>query len=299
MLDGADRGRDRECDLPWAGRVRAHRAHRVMHVFGATTIGDTGVYDAFSERGAMWPPEGHCFDTKCGHLFLISTTATEIQRSGAGNIGPLAAAAFQDSAPLPATASRTLNRTQLKCAVTAQVGSGRRRFFMDFAQSIELNALSICVDWVAPGNFVEPPVVLTNGTNPLPVPVRNGAALVVDAQIGIEIAELESSSGNASQCNFTTNLAVAANTQATIAIPPFARALTIYQTSAGAASTIWSQWYGDPAVVASAVEVGSLPFIPGQRKTEPEIDLPNSTHLRTDLDALAARFYTLRWTIRP
>lgn len=270
-----------------------------MHVFGATTIGDTGAYDAFTERGSMWPPEGHCFDARCGHLFLISTTATEIQRSGQGNIGPLTAAAFQDNAPIPATASRTLNRTQLKCAITANVGSGRRRFFMDFAQSIELNAISVCVDWMAPANFVEPPVVLTNGTNVLPVPVRNGAALVVDAQIGIEVAELESSSGNASECTFTTNLIVAADTQPTIPIPPFARAVTIFQTTAGASSTMWTQWYGDPAVVGSAVQAGALPFIPAQRKTEPEIDLPNTTHLQTDLDALAARFYTLRWTIRP
>ena len=87
MPDGADRGLA-DCGL-LGGRVRPHRAHRVMHVFGSTTIGDTGVYDAFSERGAMWPPEGHCFDTKCGHLFLISTTATEIQRSGAGLLVPV------------------------------------------------------------------------------------------------------------------------------------------------------------------------------------------------------------------
>lgn len=297
MLDG--RGADCE-DM--RGRVARRGVFKgAMHLFGSVSpnreLAQIG-YLPIPEAGSGWwpkcPPAAACAST-----WLVSTTGDEIQRSISEEaVGPLHENLFLPQNALPAGASRSIGRTQIKAVITANTGSGERRFFADVGQAIEIQADTVSVDWMAPSDetnqFFD---VGMAGKRPTPEPTAVG--IVIDARVGVEVALIENPIG-LFDVVFTNHLVVPLNTRGTIPVPPFARAVTINQAATlGAASVQWEMHYGDPALLATTVEHGAIPFIPGLRKTEPGIELGDTTHLRTDTDANANRFFTLRWTIRP
>lgn len=296
MLDGGSPG----CEN-MGGRVARRGVYKgAMHVFGSVSpnreFPQLG-YLPIPEGGNGWWPK--CPPSAiCARTWLVSTTGDELQRDSAVAVGPLHESLFLPSNALPAGVSRSIGRTQVKAVITANTGSGERRFFCDVGQAIELQADTVSVDWMAPGNATNQ-FVDVGMADHRPTPAVTATGLVIDARIGCEAAIIENPIG-IFEVVFTNHLVVAANTRGTIVVPPFARSVTIYQAATlGAASVQWEMHYGDPAILAVTVEHGTIPFIPGLRKTEPEIDLGDATHLRTDTDANANRFYTLRWTIRP
>lgn len=292
-------GEELNCD-PWGGKVQRRGVYQgATHLFGSVAPLEEFPqlsYLPIPEGGTGWWPK--CPDAQpCAITWLVSLTGLELQRNSedAVPLAPLDESLFHFPNALPAGVSRS-RQTQLKAVITANVGSGERRFFCDLNQSIELQAGSVSVDWMAPSNAANSFVNAgTANVRPIPVPTRIG--FVVDALVGVEVARIEDPIG-LRDVHFTNHLIVAADTRGTIVVPPFATKLTIYQAATlGSASTQWEMHYGDPAILTS-IEHGTIPFIPGARKTEPEIDLGDVEFLRTDQDD-ENRFFTLRWTIRP
>lgn len=231
-----------------------------------------------------------CNDCGAGS-WSICCTSIEILRSVESAL-PLGRTAVESGTTLPAGAMLR-RRTQLKIAVEASLESGSRLFFLDSNQTIQLNATDVCVSLYAPANLYEP-IAPTNLAPSGQISERSG--LVVDAIIGVTRARIEGTPGISTGI-LTSNTFVAANTRAVIQIPPFASSVVIYQTSAGGAAGVFEMHYGDPTI--GSLEVGTIPFIAGARKTQPEILNPDATDIRTDLDAASDRFFAFRWTISP
>lgn len=220
----------------------------------------------------------------CARTYVVSLTGREIQRTTLElPLGPLPLDAFSN----PPAGLQITPRSQLKFAISAQLHSGTRRFFADAGQSFEIQANRICIDWMGPPSIVE----VTDQTR-ASIPSQEG--LLVDALLGASAAAIEAPIGMPS-FTFTTHLYVVAGTQGVVTIPPFATDVTIYQSlTLGTSSVAWTQLYG------TALELGTIPFLPGRRKSEPEIVLPDATHLQSDVAADGAdRWFTLRWTCRP
>lgn len=265
------------------GRVQPFAAGMgVIRLFGS--MGATvDVYPAFTKQVAM---KNVC--EGCPRTWVVTLTGREIQRFSSET--PLRALLLADF-DNPPVGALSVPRTQLKFAISADLGfAGRRRFFVDAGQTFEVEASRICIDWLAPEIFLP---VVDNQSSP---PVTPLTGFVVDAMIGAEAAIVENAIG-LTEATFTTHLAVAAGTAGNIIVPPYAQQVIVYQNPSGAASTQWVQAYGVAPV--GPFDIGSLPFIPGERRTEQETLLPDATHLRTDIDPANARFFTMRWTIRP
>ena len=271
---------------------------RSLRLFGqlAVTPVDAAapIINAYDTSVGTWRPQRACAELGCG-VWMLQSSVIEILRSAAeATIAPIGSVgAFGPGNILPAGATRVRGRSQVKLRVNAEASTINRQWDQDVGQTLEVNADSVCVEYLVPSNFVEITSTNQNSTTIL----RSG--LVLDVWLSISLNRLESPIGiGDGTVTLTDNLQVPANTQGTIRIPPFAIAVTIYQTTGGGASAAWTQWYGDPAVTAGSIAVGQLPFIAGARRTQQESVLPNATHLQTDMDA-ANRAYILAWTIRP
>lgn len=278
---------------PLGGRACAPVPVQNQHVFGSFA---DNLDPPFGFSTFLQPTQGRVLNqVRCAAfqdppLHLVTTDAIEVLRAAGDPIGPLSAEVIQTGDPLPPGARRLQNRSLLKVGVTLVRGTVQHRFFMDFNQQVEVHASSVAIDLFAPDNFE-----VTAMSPPFPAGLTR-AGLVADELVGTSIIRIEQPTG-LKDVIFTENIFVAQNTRAVLAVPPYAVGLTVYQASVGAAETAWEMHYGDPIV--GSVEVGTIPFIPAARKTEPLIETPNVTHLRTGIDVDADRFFTLRWTIRP
>jgi hypothetical protein len=275
---------------PLAGRARPYEG-RGVHLFGtlASPSSSTGFLQP-TKRIGRWAQRGA---GDCCGLWMIETTIVEIIR-GVSEIPltPLPDIDFGNGVPLPTGAVRVRNRGQLKLVVNAEMAASDREFFMDTNQTLEVSASCICGEYFVPENFVD--VTQFTAAELAAVPAVTG--LVVDAMLYVAFTRLEQSVGDR-ECTYTTHLHVPADTSGVIPIPPFATEVTIYQDTQGAASAQWTQWIGDPSV-GLPLQIGTIPWVLGQRKTLEEIVLPDATHLQTDQD-VDQRFFTMRWTIRP
>ena len=259
----------------------------VRHLFGSVSTPIASVDDYLAFPLATSHRDGH-LGGGCHHgrIYAVSLTGRDLIRvSDEIPIGALPISAF-DLAPAGAVLTQ---RSQLKFQIDAYLDSGKRTFQADAGQTFHVEATRVQVSWLAPTNFVE-----VNDATASAAGTRTG--MVLDSLMGASVAATESSVGD-DEVVYTTHLFVPANTQPAIAIPPFADRVTIYQNTGGAASVLWTQHYGDPAV--ASIEASTLPWIPGGRRTHPESVMHDATHLQPDLDPDNARFYTLRWSIRP
>lgn len=227
---------------------------------------------------------------------LLTVDAIEVIRAVGDPVTPLTGQQIITGDALPVGALRLQNRSQLKVRVGINRGTMQHRFLMDMNQQIELHAVSVAIDIVGPADLIEVTMDRSNtgGTSVPAAPTRAG--LVLDALVGQTITRVEAPTG-LREVTLTENVHVAANTQEVLEVPPYVTDLTVYQSSIGAAETSWEMHYGDPTV--GSVEAGTIPFITGARKSEPLIEFPNVTHLRTGIDVDNGRFFTMRWTIRP
>lgn len=228
----------------------------------------------------------NCKDIGPG-LFQITTTALSYIR----NVGEVATGPVPNTADsqIPAGLNAT-RRTQFQLRVFASDGVDLRRFEMDANQSLAIVAQQVCIDWIGPPGTQDVSVV-SEGV------LRTG--LVQDCFLGVALSRIEGTPGANSTAILTKHVFVPADTQVSVEIPPYACSVVIYQEpTIGNAAVMWTQTAGDVNSASGGLSMGSLPFIPGRRRTDPESIVGNSTHLQSDVDT-EGRFFTLVWTIRP
>jgi hypothetical protein len=214
-------------------------------------------------------------------LWRILSTVREVQRDA--NEVPVT--------PLrPETIERDgRDRSLLKVAFSVtEMGFDPLLYIVDVGQPVELWGTRVTCRILGPPSIAE-----------LPAPPNEPTALglVVDGLIGFQILGIETPIG--SNPVLTDYRIVAAAAELSVPVPRGAVDVTVYQDSIGPASIAWRWFYGDPGNVAVALPLGELPFIAGQRRTHTVSVVPGVTHLQADVAALAARFFTIVWTIRP
>ncbi len=279
---------------PLQGRIQPLEG-KSIRLFGS--IADPASPAGFLTPNRMvgtWQPQ---LPLGCGcGLMMVQSSVVQITRSSDEGVLLLPLSQdigiFDNSAALPAGASRSPGRSQVKLYIAGEASTNARRWYQDVGQTVEFNADCAGVSYFVPSNFYE----VAPGQ---PMPGRDG--LVVDVYLSVSIYRLEQAVGN-NEVIYTQHIYIPAPEEgvssAVIPVPPFATEVTIYQNLLGIASAMWTQWYGDPSVVPLAVQAAGLPWIAGARRTQQESLLPDVTHLRTELDN-SERFYTLRWVIRP
>lgn len=226
-----------------------------------------------------------CADVGPG-LFQITTTAVSYIRN-VGEVPTLPVANIVNT-QVPAGLNFT-RRTQFQLRVFANDGVDIRQFDMDANQSLAIVAQDVCIDWLGPPGTQD--VSVTAGTT------RVG--LVQDCFLGAALSRIEGTPGANSTAILTRHLFVPADDQLSIEIPPYATEVTIYQEpTLGNSAVMWTQTAGDLNSAAGGLSMATLPFIPGQRRTQQQSILGNCTHLQSDADT-EDRFFTLVWTIRP
>ena len=260
------------------------------HLFGSIAPdGTQATYTDPSIFGMLWRD---CVAAG-GGLWQITTTAKEYRRL----VSEGSAIALPDEAisQTPVGVDPFTRRTVVQVRVQANDGADERLFDMDANQSIAIVAQDVCVYWLGPSGMVD--MLHLNAAQRAPT-TRTG--MVIDCFLGLSLSRIEQQPGSNESVTLTRHLFVPAEARGSIAIPPYARAVTIFQEpTLGASSIMWTQTLGDPNGVSGFLTLAALPFIVGERKTEPEEILPNASHLWSDVDNAADRFFTLVWTIRP
>lgn len=214
-------------------------------------------------------------------LWRVVSTVREVQRrSGNEVLVPLQTGTIERDGR---------DQTLLKLGVSVTgMGFDPRLFLIDVGSSLELWGEKVTVRWIAPPGVDE----VAPGTTPATAVNQN----IIDGLLGVQIVGIETPlTGGA---HLTLHRTVGANAALAIPIPRGARDVTVYQTAAGAASIEWTWFYGDPNTVTPSWNLGALPFIAGQRRTDTISVVPGATHVVTDT-AVLPRFFTIVWTIRP
>lgn len=264
-----------------------------LHLWGSTApSGGTSVQATWVDPTVAVQFFRQCRAATPG-LWQITTTAKEYRRiASEGTLLPLPDTA---SSQIPPGVDPFTRRTIVQMRVHANDGADERVFDMDANQSIAVVAQEACVYWLGPAGMID---LLGEGNRTSPSLERTG--LVIDSFLGVAISRIEQQPGDNSTVQLTRHLYVPAGTRGSIAIPPYAQAVQIFQEpTLGTASLLWTQTLGDPNGVSGFMTQASLPFIPGARRTQQESIIGNPSHLWTDLDPDFDRFYTLVWTIRP
>lgn len=284
-------------ETPLGGRSAKPGTPETVHVFGTVSTGAAGVYNAFTRHQKSF--SNPCADLHgAPRLWLVESFAIEVQRFqalGGGPLAPLTRDQITSTAALPAAvaplgSSRT-EKSQLGIFIQGTRAAGATVYDIDAGQSLEIYGATVQAGPLMPAGFVD--VDNEGAAN-----VAAVEGLLVDAIIGATVIPIEESVGRRFAYR-TVHAAPALNTRAVVPVPPGAVEATITQTGAGAASVQWETWYGDPAVAAQAVQAGEIPFIAGARQSEPMALTPAITHLRSDLDVLNARFFTIVFRIQP
>lgn len=272
------------------GRAREMCATRQFHVWAALATDVANPYSSFASP--FVEAQGFEIEDACDHgLWQITTSVVEYLRSsGEGTLNPLPALAINDPS-LGGGATRQM-RSVIKLRANVSDGAGPRELNMDMNQSVGVVSRKICSRLLTPAGARD-----VNNNNNTAGPEFALSGFVIDSFVTVAFTRMETPVNN-NTAIFTTRTFSAAGTQTPIQIPPFARAVTVYQAAGtGAASVMWTQHLGNPSV--ASIEIGALPFIAGTRTTQQESINPDASFLRTDLDALNDRFYTLVWSIRP
>ncbi len=220
-------------------------------------------------------------------LWRIRTSGKELQRADVVNASPLTMEQIvqPDTTALPALTSRGGSVTY-KVQVKVRSASGLYEFFMDAGQPVEVVGKDVEVGLFGPVNTV---VVDGNTTTTL-------SGTVLDAVLGVALSAAEQSLGQ-TEVRLTEHFFVAANTRTSIALPPYARAGSVF-TGTGPNPASWGRWISDPGVVPNSLRTGTVDFA-GGTSTVQSSPVGDETHWQTDLDANNARFFTVVWTIRP
>lgn len=265
------------------------------HVFGTVTPAggaliadvDLGVGNWFGKQGPACKGDAQYEESLRGpRLWHIRTSAATVVRIAGGVVGPLDPAQISPS-NVPAGAQLG-GSGFLKAEWSLQTDTGFKQFLMDIGEDLEFYGTGASmIRLLAPTGFV-----LVTPQNQLTAVASAG--VVLDTRIGAEVVPIETPIGR-SRVRFTQQVAVAAGAQADIDVPRFAKAVTVYQTPAGAASVTWDRQIG---AGATGTNVGTLSFT-GRTSRLEDTAIGDETVLRTDLDALAARLFTLIWEIEP
>jgi hypothetical protein len=247
-------------------------------------------------------PDGPCHDGlpplrhKCERLWRISTAAQSVYRFSANEpLSPLSVSEF-DAFETPGATLPPFSQTfgqgmggngWFRLLVRANDNTSNRRFFMDLDESVEIYAYDITALIVGPPNTVSIVPNLNDAQVESPAQFQGQ---VVDVRVGASIMPIESPTG-LRETRFTQLVTVAAETQGTIAVPRFARAVKIYQSTASASSGPWLRQAG-------VINVGTINFT-NRRSDDEDAELGRENALLTDIDALLDRVFVVQWTIVP
>lgn len=275
-------------------------ASRIFHLWGSISPG--GDQSTYLDPTRSAPVANMCRGHD-GGVWQITTTAKEYRRLvEEGTALPLLDTAISD---VPVGVDPFTRRTVVQLRVYASDGVDEREFEMDANQSITIVAQDVCAYWLGPRGETAGGADDNTGMRDvlnLQGPERNlpRSGMVIDAFLGVSVSRIEQPPGHNSEVLLTKHLFVPEGERGSIAIPAYANRVTIYQEpTLGSSSVMWTQTLGDPNGVSGFMTLAALPFIVGERKTEPEAILPNASHLWSDIDNDADRFFTLVWTIRP
>jgi len=230
-------------------------------------------------------------------LWAIRTFANEtLQSTGAGGAAPA-----WGSLILPVltvaqncgVARAYSGRSWLHARVRWEAPGTHGTFDMDLGGSpIEIYANSVKVNIIVPAFHQE---ILEGVINPW---IAGAWSLSARTDAFLEILPIEGSRGD-SKTTLTMRQEAAANTQIGFEIPAYAKAVTIYQAGAGAASVAWTFELGAFGGANSSIEVGTIPFIAGVRRTDQVEIVPGATYIMSDIDVANARLFTAVWEIEP
>lgn len=261
-----------------------------LHLWGSVAPGPD-LFETWRDPTAYAQFMRDCVRTG-GGLWQITSTAKEYRRVvSEGSLLPLPDIAISQ---IPPGVDPFTRRTVVQLRVQANDGADERVFDMDANQSVTIVAQDVCVYWLGPEGMIDL-LNLGDGQRDLPL-----SGMVIDSFLGASISRIEQDPGNNSEVILTRHLYVPAATRGSTAIPSYAREVTIYQEpTLGTSSVMWTQTLGDPNGVSGSMTLAALPFIVGQRKTQPEAILPHASHLYTDIDPGFARFFTLVYVVRP
>lgn len=277
---------DRVRTLFGRGSLCPTRGLAGVQIFGALfsdiasnqTLIPLGTSVAYRDRGCR-------FGGDLGSL-AISSVVRGVVRSSAAPLPPLS---YGEIVNAPANDRAAVLGGAIKLSIDAELDGGRRAFTIDAGQTIELVARSVSVELVAP-----------HGSSSVPaqsgLPITPLAGVIFDAIAGTSLVRTEAPIGSPT-ATLSEMIVIPQNASATIAVPSFATAVEIMQTTAGAAATSWPAFFGNPTT--GGLQVGSIPFLVGLRASVPGASFSGATHVQTDVDPAAPRFATLRWTIQP
>lgn len=227
--------------------------------------------------GRQWQvrePEG------CERLWLVETFVQEAYRTGEGPFSPLGRSAIISGTGAATRSQRGLVQCQIDLGNYA--GGGELR--MDGGQQIELWARELSAQILAPGGTVE--VV------PNEVSTATGTFTVFDSLFSIAMTPISHTRGK-NECQFTEWVHVVQNTRALIEIPAYARRVQIRQSPAGAASAAWT---AEVTGTLTSTPGFNVPFVGRQTDI---VGIGYATHLRSDLDAAAARDFEVVYFMEP
>lgn len=296
---------------PLLGRAGVFSAAQEYQLFAqlTTTAGEIVLPDVGQMvSGVGWfapylpqTPDGPCGDGmpplrhKCERLWRISTASQVVYRASQVPLIPLTPSQFDAfevfGATLPGNAAQPGGNGWFRLWVRANDATSNRRFFMDLDETVEIYAYDVQALIVGPPNAVS--IVPNDNDAQSPTPAMFGGT-VVDLRVGASIMPIESPTGMR-DTRFTQMVVVPQATQAIVTIPRFARAVKIYQSTAGAGAGPWLRMAGSPAI---AFNVGQINFTNRRSDTE-DAELGRESHLLTDIDALVARTFIVQWTMVP
>jgi hypothetical protein len=228
---------------------------------------------------------------KCERLWRISTATQVVYRISQVALPPLTINqinAFElPGATLPAGVGAIMGGNGwFRLRVNVSDSTGNRRFFMDLDEKIELYGFDVDTAIVGPANAIL--------INPEMSPIPTLAGNLIDARVGASIIPIEAPTGIDST-RYTQIFVVAAGATQVIAVPRFARAVKVYQTTAGAASGPWTRVAG---AIGSGINVGTLNFTL-RASNDAQAEIGRESHFVTDVAILSPRTFIVQWTIRP
>jgi hypothetical protein len=275
------------------GRARCAAGTYAVHLFGLVSAGDLGAagYTTFPARRGLNRTD--CL-SRTGWIRAV-IAGKEVQRFG--NVTPLSDLSIFSGPPadvptppvFPAgTVSSMSSRSQIKALLAINDGTNERWLPFDMGQSIDFIAECATAHFMAPAGYIDV------ATSVPPIAAQNG--LAIDAYVSVHFWEIEEPLQP--RGHFTTCRFVPEGAQVTIPVPDGAKGFRIEQSPAGAAAVSWTGWYGDPNVLAGAIPHALFSFEPALRRT-PFLEIGDTTHIRSDLDAETDRFFHVVWQIEP
>lgn len=235
------------------------------------------------------PPYRH----RCERLWMVSTAAQSVWRESVNaDLTPLTPAqfdSFETFGSTPPAGALMGGNGWFRLKVKVNDNTGNRVFLMDLDEKVELYGYSVQAELVGPPGAILIAPTVNDSQAATPAALRG---TVIDLRVGASIQPIESPVGLWSTRS-TQLVVVPINTSASVSVPRFARAVKIYQSTAGAAAGPWQRVVGP-----GAFNVGVINFA-ARHSVDEDAELGRESTLLSDVDAASDRVFVVQWTIVP